>query len=128
MNEEVFGPILPILPYSDLGKLIMTIKSLPKPLAGYVVSRNQETIDRVLRSVPFGGGAVTLAVPSATMLGQLKTIEMGTDDGDVTLVLTNVVGQSSGTTATCNSAGDTLGLLAAFDTWVVIKEFGIGLA
>ena len=58
MNEEVFGPILPILTYSDLGKLIPTIKSLPKPLAGYVFSRNQETIDRVLRSVPFGGGAV----------------------------------------------------------------------
>ena len=58
MAEEVFGPILPILTYSDLGKLIATIKSLPKPLAGYVFSRNQETIDRLLRSVSFGGGAI----------------------------------------------------------------------
>jgi aldehyde dehydrogenase (NAD+) len=58
MAEEGFGPILPILTYSDLGTLIPTIKSLPKPLAAYVFSRNQETIDRVLRSVSFGGGAI----------------------------------------------------------------------
>jgi hypothetical protein len=75
-----------------------------------------------------GGGAVTLAAPSATMLGQQKLIEMTTDDGDVTFALTNVVGQSSGTTATFNSAGDALVLLAAFDKWIVLKELGIALA
>ena len=36
MEDEIFGPLLPILTYSDLGKLIEKIKSLPKPLAGYV--------------------------------------------------------------------------------------------
>ncbi len=50
--------VLPILIYSDLGKLIDKIKSLPKPLAGYVFSRNQQAIDRILQSVSFGGGAV----------------------------------------------------------------------
>lgn len=75
-----------------------------------------------------GGGAVTLAVPSTGMYGQLKTIEMTTDDGDVTLALTNVVGQSSGTTATFNSVGDALVVLALFDKWVVVKEYGIALA
>jgi aldehyde dehydrogenase (NAD+) len=49
---------LPILTYSDLGKLLAKIKSLPKPLAGYVFSRNQQMIDRVMGSVSFGGGAV----------------------------------------------------------------------
>jgi len=58
MEDEVFGPILPILTYSDLGKLLAKIKSLPKPLAGYVFSRNQRTIDQVLGSLSFGGGAV----------------------------------------------------------------------
>jgi aldehyde dehydrogenase (NAD+) len=58
MEDEIFGPILPILTYSDLGKLLAKIKSLPKPLAGYVFSRNQQTIDRVLSSLSFGGGAV----------------------------------------------------------------------
>jgi aldehyde dehydrogenase (NAD+) len=58
MQDEIFGPLLPILTYSDLGKLLAKIKSLPKPLAGYVFSRNQQAIDRVLQSLSFGGGAV----------------------------------------------------------------------
>src|ERR1700734_2542371 len=58
MEDEIFGPILPILAYSDLGSLLAKIKSLPKPLAGYVFSRNQKTIDQVLWSLSFGGGAV----------------------------------------------------------------------
>jgi aldehyde dehydrogenase (NAD+) len=58
MEDEIFGPLLPILTYSDLGKLMAKIKSLPKPLAGYVFSRNQQAIDQVLQSLSFGGGAV----------------------------------------------------------------------
>jgi acyl-CoA reductase-like NAD-dependent aldehyde dehydrogenase len=58
MKDEIFGPLLPILTYSDLGTLLAKIKSLPKPLAGYVFSRNQRAIDRVLQSLSFGGGAV----------------------------------------------------------------------
>jgi aldehyde dehydrogenase (NAD+) len=58
MEDEIFGPLLPILTYSDLGELIAKIKSLPKPLAGYVFSREQHSIDRVLQSRSFGGGAV----------------------------------------------------------------------
>src|SRR5580700_10352921 len=58
MEDEIFGPLLPILTYSDLGKLIAKIKSMPKPLAGYVFSRNQKAIDRALQSLSFGGGAV----------------------------------------------------------------------
>jgi acyl-CoA reductase-like NAD-dependent aldehyde dehydrogenase len=58
MEDEIFGPLLPILTYSDLGKLLAKIKSLPKPLAGYVFSRNQRAIDQVLQSLSFGGGAV----------------------------------------------------------------------
>jgi aldehyde dehydrogenase (NAD+) len=58
MEDEIFGPLLPILTFSDLGKLLEKIKSLPKPLAGYVFSRNREAIDRVLQSLSFGGGAV----------------------------------------------------------------------
>jgi len=74
-----------------------------------------------------GGGAVTLAVPDGTMLGQLKTIEMTADTGDVTFALTNVVGQSSGTTCTFNSVGDALVLIAGVSTWIVIKEYGVTL-
>jgi aldehyde dehydrogenase (NAD+) len=58
MEDEIFGPILPNVTYSDLGELIVKIKSLPKPLAVYMFSRNQQAIDRFLQSVSFGGGAV----------------------------------------------------------------------
>jgi aldehyde dehydrogenase (NAD+) len=58
MEDEIFGPLLPIVTYSDLGKLLAKIKSLPKPLAGYVFSRDQRAIDHVLQSLSFGGGAV----------------------------------------------------------------------
>src|SRR5499433_2859708 len=58
MEDEIFGPLLPILTYSDLEELIAKIKSLPKPLAAYMFSRNQRTINRMLQSLSFGGGAV----------------------------------------------------------------------
>ena len=58
MEDEIFRPLLPILTYADLGTLLSKIKSLPRPLAGYVFSRNQRAIDRVLQSLSFGGGAV----------------------------------------------------------------------
>ena len=76
-----------------------------------------------------GAGAVTLAAPSTGMIGRTKTIQMTTDNGDVTLALTNVVGQSSGTGATFNDAGDALVLLGlANSKWLVLKEYGITLA
>jgi aldehyde dehydrogenase (NAD+) len=58
MEDEIFGPLLPILTYSDLSALMTKIKSMPRPLAGYVFSRDQKAIDRVLQSFSFGGGAV----------------------------------------------------------------------
>lgn len=58
MEDEIFGPILPILTYSNTNELIAKIKSLPKALAGYIFSSNQENIDRLIHSLSFGGGAV----------------------------------------------------------------------
>lgn len=85
-------------------------------------------IKRVSKLALVGAGAVTLAAPDATCLGYIKVIEMTTDNGDVTLALTNVVGQSSGTTATFNDAGDQLVLVASVDKWIVIKERGVTLS
>lgn len=58
MQEEIFGPILPIIPYDDLSKAIDTIKEKPKGLAAYIFSRDQQVIDLFINSVPFGGGCV----------------------------------------------------------------------
>jgi len=58
MQREIFGPILPILRYSNLREAITEIKRRPKPLAGYIFSRNQSTIDEFVSGFSFGGGAV----------------------------------------------------------------------
>ncbi|WP_028008047.1 aldehyde dehydrogenase family protein [Solimonas flava] len=58
MQQEVFGPVLPILPYRDLDGLVDAIKRRPRPLAAYIFSRHQPNIDRVLGSLSFGGGCV----------------------------------------------------------------------
>jgi len=58
MQDEIFGPILPVLRYSNFGDAIATIKDRPRPLAGYIFSQNQSAIDRFISSLSFGGGAV----------------------------------------------------------------------
>nr|HMS41093.1 aldehyde dehydrogenase family protein [Pyrinomonadaceae bacterium] len=58
LQQEVFGPVLPILVYSDLKEIVETIKRKPKSLACYIFSKNQETIDYVLNAVSFGGGCI----------------------------------------------------------------------
>jgi len=58
MQGEIFGPILPILRYSDLHEAITQIKSRPKALAGYIFSKDQSTIDEFVSGFSFGGGAV----------------------------------------------------------------------
>lgn len=55
MDEEIFGPILPVLTYSTLNEAINLIRSKPKPLALYIFSKNQQNIDRVLKDTSSGG-------------------------------------------------------------------------
>jgi len=55
MKEEIFGPILPILIYSNINEAINLIRSKPKPLALYIFSKNQQNIDRVLAETSSGG-------------------------------------------------------------------------
>ncbi len=75
-----------------------------------------------------GSGAITLAAP--TRAGMNKSIKMTTDNGDVTLDLSNCVGGTATTTATFGAVGDTLMLVsdrASGGKWVIIKEIGVVL-
>jgi aldehyde dehydrogenase (NAD+) len=58
MEDEVFGPILPILTYRTLGEALGKIAATPHPLAGFIFSREQKAIDRFIGELSFGGGAV----------------------------------------------------------------------
>lgn len=58
MQEEIFGPILPIIEYENLDEAINYINSKEKPLALYLFTNNKSTQKRVLKEVPFGGGCI----------------------------------------------------------------------
>ena len=58
MEDEIFGPILPILTYKDMDAAIREVKKHPKPLSGFLFSRDQKAIDHFLASLSFGGGAI----------------------------------------------------------------------
>ena len=55
MEEEIFGPILPILTFSKLNDAINLVRRKPKPLALYIFSKTQQNIDRVLTDTSSGG-------------------------------------------------------------------------
>jgi acyl-CoA reductase-like NAD-dependent aldehyde dehydrogenase len=58
MEDEVFGPILPILTYRALDEALGRIAATPHPLAAFIFSRDQKTIDRFIGELCYGGGAV----------------------------------------------------------------------
>lgn len=62
MEDEIFGPILPVLTFTDLDAVIHKVKSRPKPLACYIYSKNNNTIQKILKELSFGGGAVNDSV------------------------------------------------------------------
>lgn len=58
MQQEIFGPILPILTYHDNRELNITLKRQPKPLALYIFSENQKFINSLLDRVQSGGVSI----------------------------------------------------------------------
>ncbi len=71
MQEEIFGPVLPILTYTDIVDAVGKINSMAHPLALYIFSSDKTIIDYVTNSVGFGGGCV-----NDTII-HLATSEMG---------------------------------------------------
>ncbi|MFS4460198.1 aldehyde dehydrogenase family protein [Bdellovibrio sp. HCB2-146] len=58
MKEEIFGPILPIIPYKELSEVIHFINDRPKPLVLYMYSNSKLDIDQVLRETSSGGAVI----------------------------------------------------------------------
>ncbi len=58
MQEEIFGPILPIITYNDLSEVITILKTKEKPLSLYIFSDNKKLINKVVNELSFGGGTV----------------------------------------------------------------------
>ena len=71
MEQEIFGPILPILTYQNLDEAISRIQSMPHPLALYFFTSDQDAVQKVTSRCGFGGGCI-----NDTII-HLATSEMG---------------------------------------------------
>ncbi|HYS54604.1 MAG TPA: aldehyde dehydrogenase family protein [Thermoanaerobaculia bacterium] len=58
MQEEIFGPLLPIIPYRDIDEALRIINEKEKPLVLYLFSRRRRVIDGVLRDTRAGGSVI----------------------------------------------------------------------
>ncbi|MGN0774949.1 MAG: aldehyde dehydrogenase [Candidatus Ventricola sp.] len=58
MQEEIFGPVLPVIAVDSIDEAVDFIRSREHPLALYLFSEDKRTQERFLRSVPFGGGCI----------------------------------------------------------------------
>ncbi len=71
MQEEIFGPILPVLTYASFDEAIRKINSLPHPLALYIFTENTRAAKKIMARCSFGGGCINDTVI------HLATSEMG---------------------------------------------------
>jgi aldehyde dehydrogenase (NAD+) len=67
MDEEIFGPLLPVIEYEDLAQAIRLVNARPKPLALYFFSRDKDKQERVLRETSSGGGCINDTVVHETV-------------------------------------------------------------
>ncbi len=58
MQSEIFGPILPVMVYDDMNEVIEFVSRRPRPLALYLFAEDKDVINRIMNTVPFGGGCV----------------------------------------------------------------------
>jgi coniferyl-aldehyde dehydrogenase len=73
MQEEVFGPILPVIPYDDLGEALAEINAGERPLGLYVYSQDAEIAESVLRQTTSGGACVNICA----LQGALPSLGFG---------------------------------------------------
>lgn len=58
MQEEIFGPLMPVLTVDSMEEALSFVNSRPKPLAFYIFTQNKKTEQLFLRRASFGGGCV----------------------------------------------------------------------
>lgn len=66
MQEEIFGPVLPVIAYEDVNDAIHLVKSRPRPLSCYVFTKDKKLKKKILTEISFGGGAVNDALMHIT--------------------------------------------------------------
>ncbi len=87
MQEEIFGPILPVVTFKTLDEAIDRVNKLNHPLALYIFSNNKNNQQKVLNRCNFGGGCVNETIMhianNALGFGGLKQSGIGAYHGEV---------------------------------------------
>jgi aldehyde dehydrogenase (NAD+) len=68
-REEIFGPVLPVITYDDIGSVLARINARPKPLSLYVFDRDKARVDHILAATSSGGVGVNLTVAQYSHAG-----------------------------------------------------------
>ncbi|MDR0700356.1 MAG: aldehyde dehydrogenase family protein [Tannerella sp.] len=68
MQDEVFGPLLPVMLFEDLEEVVRTLSKREKPLALYLYTTDKASEEMIVRNVSFGGGCV-----NTTLMHMLNT-------------------------------------------------------
>lgn len=68
MQEEIFGPILPILTYENINQVIEVIRNKPSPLALYIFTEDKQIEKRLTQALSFGNGAINDTVSQVASL------------------------------------------------------------
>ena len=58
MKEEIFGPLLPVISYTNIDEAIAEVKKKHKPLSCYVFTNDKVIKDKILSEISFGGGCI----------------------------------------------------------------------
>ncbi|MCI6813367.1 MAG: aldehyde dehydrogenase family protein [Lachnospiraceae bacterium] len=58
MREEIFGPVLPVIGYSQIDAVLDKLKDLPKPLACYIFTKDMGFAQKIIREYSYGGGCI----------------------------------------------------------------------
>ena len=58
MEEEIFGPILPLIAIESVEEAVAMIRSKPRPLALYLFSQDKKVIEFITSNIQYGGGCV----------------------------------------------------------------------
>lgn len=86
MQEEIFGPLLPVMEFEELDQAVEMVNARPKPLALYIFSRDQRAIERIIRQTSSGGVCVNDTVshilPNRLPFGGVGASGMGAYHGD----------------------------------------------
>ena len=62
MKDEIFGPVLPVLGFDNMNKLIEMLKNHINPLALYIFTKNKNVQDRLMQTVPSGSVGINETV------------------------------------------------------------------